>query len=122
MSRKNSNTSNYDDSIPSSNYRDMADLAEQMNEKIPGVDDNFGEQNSEKPSKISKDAIEYFKEPTIILCIFFILSLPSTQTFIASYVPQIGEVNFDVTYTSILINGIILVSLIFVVRKVLSVK
>jgi hypothetical protein len=102
---------------------DVEDLAKDLNDNLP---DTFvsvseveeGAQNGR--FGILSSIPEMFRDPLIILVLYIILSLPAVREGLGTYISQINpDVEGKVSFTGILIYGIILVALFMLVKRFL---
>ena len=101
---------------------DAEELAKDLNENLPDTFVSVSEvseygSNSGKFNLMSRIP-ETFRDPLIILIIFIVLSLPVVRENIGKFIPQINpDVEGKVSFTGILIYGIILVALFMLVKR-----
>lgn len=103
------------------NTSDAEELARDLNENLPDTFVSVSEVSDYGSSNgrfnLMSRVPESFRDPLIILVIFIVLSLPVVKENIGNFIPQINpDAEGKVSFTGILIYGIILVALFMLVK------
>lgn len=108
---------------------DIEDLAKDINDNlsddpypisISDIEDELQQTQSKESSKLIDKIPQFLREPLLILIIYLILSWPPVQINLAKYIKQLQpDADCKVSFTGVLIYGIILVTIYAIAKKIL---